>query len=336
MQLTKCWAAQIDDYVIDLAWSGDSNLLAAASAAGPIALFAGDDGSRRGELPGHPAGTNAIAWRPGTALLASAGQEGAVKFWDAAAAQHLASANLGPGGVEHIGWRPAGGPARLAALSGRTLVLLDADGAIRHRCAEAPKTLSALAWHPEGGAVATAHFGGVRIWDADDFIVQREFPYANGIQALAWSPEGRWLVSGNQDPSVHLWIPAEDMELQMSGYEGKVRHLAFDHTSRWLATAGGAAACVWDCAGPGPEGREPVMLEHDAPVSAAAFQHSHGLLATAAEDGAVMLWSPERKQPLRATVRLPSAATRLAWSADDRHLAIGSQQGLVYVLKSEG
>ena len=34
MQLTKHWAGQLDDYVIDLSWSPDGTLLAAASASG--------------------------------------------------------------------------------------------------------------------------------------------------------------------------------------------------------------------------------------------------------------------------------------------------------------
>jgi len=173
----------------------------------------------------------------------------------------------------------------------------------------------------------------VRFWDADDFLVQKEFPYANGIHALVWSPDGRWLVSGNQDPSVHLWLPEQDQELHMSGYEGKVKFLSFDHTSRWLATSGGRDACVWDCSGAGPEGREPAMLPHEAPVCAVRFQNAHGLLATGAADGSVQLWGPERRQPLRATVRMPSPATRLAWSPDDKQLAIGTERGAVYVLK---
>ena len=77
------------------------------------------------------------------------------------------------------------------------------------------------------------------------------------------------------------------------------------------------------------------MLPHDAPVCAVAFQNSHGLLATAAQDGVVMLWSPERQNPLRATVKMPAAATKLVWSPDDRLLAIGSEKGAVYVLKAE-
>jgi WD40 repeat protein len=367
VNLTKHWAATLDDYVIDLAWSPDGTLLAAASASGPVSLFARTDGARRHELPGHEPGTNCLAWQPvapsaqksestssnltSGLLLATGGQDGAVKFWDALAGQHTATASLGSAWVEHLAWRPRPAPVKpgaptpdspspssdfLVAAAGKDLSALSPDGTVRHRFKTAPKTLSALAWQPAGGCVAVSYFGGVCLWDADDFILQKEFPYANGIHALVWSPDSRWLVSGNQDPSVHLWIPAEDIELQMSGYESKVKELSFDHTSRWLATGGGKDCCVWDCTGAGPEGREPGMLPHDAKVCAVAFQPAHGLLATAAQDGTVQLWSPERQQPLRATVKLPAAATKLAWSPDDTFLAIGSAQGLVYVLKCEG
>jgi WD40 repeat protein len=178
-----------------------------------------------------------------------------------------------------------------------------------------------------------AYFGGVRLVDPDAPAVSREFTYANGIHALAWSPDGRWLVSGNQDPSVHLWIPDRDEELHMSGFEGKVRYLSFDFTSRWLATGGGRDASVWDCSGTGPEGREPAMLPHEAPVCALSFQRAHGILASGSKDGAVHLWSPERSQPLRATLRLPAPAAKFAWSHDDRFLAIGTEQGHVFVLR---
>jgi WD40 repeat protein len=372
MQLTKHWAAALDDYAIDLAWSPDGAQLAAASAAGPVSLFSAADGTKRHELPGHANGTNCLAWqptpgtrnpelrtpnpepgtpnpepgtpnpepgtqnpKPGTpSLLATGGQDGAVKFWDAAAGQHTATAELGNTWVEHLAWSSAGvAPALLSAAAGKSLFAVNPDGSLRHTFKDAPKTITALAAAPGGGCIAAAYFGGVALWDTDDFLLQKEFPYANGIHALVWSPDSRWLVSGNQDPSVHLWIPENDIELHMSGYEGKVKHLSFDHTSRWLATSGGRDACIWDCTGDGPEGREPAMLPHDAPVCAVAFQHAHGLLATASADGAVQLWSPEREQPLRATVRMPKPATKLAWSPDDTQLAIGSETGAIYVLR---
>lgn len=332
MLLAKHWAAQLDDYVIDLAWSPDGTRLAAASASGPISLFRAEDGVRV-DLPGHDGGTNALAWEPAAGragLLASGGQDGAVRLWDAATAQHTATAKLGNGWVEQVRWGPV-----LVAACGRKLAVLGSDGSLRRAFADAPKTISALAIGPaaSGSLIADGHFGGVRLLDAGTGLVAKEFPYGNGIHALVWSPDGKWLVSGNQDPSVHLWIPAENAELQMSGYEAKVKHLSFDRTSRWLATSGGRDACVWDCSGPGPEGREPSMLPHDAPLTAVAFQNAHGILATASQDGAVQLWSPERQQPVRAAAKTPAASSRLAWSPDDTLLAIGSEQGAVYVLR---
>lgn len=385
MNLSKHWAALLDDYVIDLAWSPDGVLLAAASASGEVSIFRpaavseltksdGADETKLHELPGHEDGANCIAWAPsrtgGAPVLASGGQDGKVKFWDALNGQHTATAELGGAWVDHLAWRPvradeAGGPGGrkaeagegggsgasgilasgplvsgpfsssvplLAAAAGRDLVFLNADGSVRHRCKPAAKTVSAIAWQPAGGALAAAHFGGVQLWDADDFVLQKEYPYNNGIHALVWSPDNRWLVSGNQDTSVHLWMPESGVELHMSGYASKVSALSFDRGSQWLATSGGTEACVWNCSGPGPEGREPDQLQHPAKVCALAFQHAHGLLASASEDGSVMLWSLDRNRPLRATIKMPAAATKLAWSPDDRFLAIGSEKGAVYVL----
>jgi WD40 repeat protein len=345
MNLTKHWAAQLDDYVIDLAWSPDGRQLAAASASGPLAVFAAHDGQRR-DLPGHEDGSNCLAWQPGSSsVFASGGQDGTVKFWDAAAGQHLRTSALGQAWVEQLAWRPA--PAAdapvgdsnprmlLAAAAGRSVHFLAADGTVVHTTKTAPKTLSALAWQPAGGCLAAAYFGGVCLWDADDFVPQKEMAYGNGIHALIWSPDNRWLVSGNQDPSVHLWLPEQDQEFHMSGYEGKVKELSFDPSGRWLATGGGRDCCVWDCTGTGPEGREPVMLPHEATVCAVAFQRAHRLLATASEDGVLQLWSVDRQQPLRATVRMPATATRLAWSPDDSQLAVGSEKGIIYVLRCQ-
>ena len=64
MNLTKHWAAVLDDYVIDLAWSPDGTQLAAAAASGPVSIFQSLNGARLHELPGHDNGTNCLAWRP--------------------------------------------------------------------------------------------------------------------------------------------------------------------------------------------------------------------------------------------------------------------------------
>lgn len=359
MQFAKHWAASLDDYAIDLAWSPDGSLLAAASAAGGVTLYDAATGAVRQVLAGHADGTNALAWLPATSqpsapspqlLLATGGQDGCVRIWDAAAGRQTAETKLGNAWVEHLAWQASSSqPSALSsqllfAAAGRKLVALKADGTLVHSFPDAPKTISALAASPalnsqpsapSAPSVAAACFGHVVIWDATAFTAQKEFPYGNAIYALVWSPDGRWLVAGCHDNAVHLWVPAEaDMELHMSGYETRLKELSFSQDSKWLATGGGRDACVWDCTGAGPEGREPLLLPHNARVCAVAFQHAHGLLAAGAANGEFTLWAPSRKNPMVAEVKMPSAATKFAWRGDDSLLAVGTEKGQVFVFKT--
>lgn len=334
MELLKHWAASLDDYVIDLAWSPGDDFLAVASAAGPVVVFGGTDGATRASFEGHDGGTNVLAWAK--AGFVSGGQDGRVVWRDIHANQESHAVKFERAWVEHLAWRPdnspaVGRPGLLAAAAGRQLKLLRPDATVHHEFPIAPKTISSLAWSPSGHLLAVAYFGGVCLWDTDHLVAFKEFGYSNSIHKLAWSGDGRWLVSGNQDPSVHLWIPESGFEFHMSGYAGKVEAVAFDHTGRWLATSGGTEGCIWDCQGSGPEGREPVMIPHEARLCAVAFQNTHGLLATGSEDGMVRLWSPEREKPLRATIKIPSKVTRIAWSHNDAFLTVGAASGVVYV-----
>ena len=269
-----------------------------------------------------------------------------MRFWDATAGKQTAEVKLGTAWVEHLAWQTIqrtedGGQKTdtlLFAAAGRKLVALRSDGTIAHQFPDAPKTISALApssvLRPLSSAVAAACFGHVVVWDATTFTAQKEFPYGNAIYALTWSPDGRWLVAGCHDNAVHLWVPAEDLELHMSGYETRLKELSFSQDSKWLATGGGRDACVWDCTGAGPEGREPLLLPHNARVCALAFQHTHGLLAAGATNGEFTLWSPSRKNPLVAEVKMPSAPTKFVWRGDDTLLAVGTEQGQVFVFSS--
>ena len=350
MNFAKHWAATLDDYAIDLAWSPDGSLLAAASAAGGVTLHEAATGAVKHALPGHADGANALAWSPDGGVLATGGQDGCVRLWDVSSGKQTAEVKLGNAWVEHLAWQvgrvipnaPTSEPERrikdnppyLFAAAGKKLIALKSDGTIAHTFPDAPKTISALAFRPDGTACAAACFGHVAVWDAATFAAQKEFPYGNAIYALVWSPDSRWLVAGCHDNAVHLWVPAEDLELHMSGYETRLKELSFSHDSKWLATGGGKDVCVWDCAGAGPEGREPLQLPQTARTTAVAFQRSHSLLATGDGGGVFTLWAPARKNPMVAEVKMPSAATKFAWTADDSLLAVGTEQGVVYVFKT--
>ncbi len=338
MNFAKHWAATLDDYAIDLAWSPDGSLLAVASAAGGVTLYEATTGAVKHSLAGHENGANALAWGS-DGLLATGGQDGCVRIWQANFGQQTAKVKLGNAWVEHLAWSPLHSSAPLFAAAGRKLMAISPDGVPAHTFPDAPKTISALAIRAStlnlqpSTLLAAACFGHVAVWDTTTFGLQKEFPYGNAIYALTWSPDGRWLVAGCHDNAVHLWVPAEDIELHMSGYETRLKELSFSHDSKWLATGGGKDVCVWDCAVAGPEGREPLQLPQTARTTAIAFQNQHSLLATGDASGTFTLWSPTRKNPMIAEVRMPSAATKFAWRHDDSLLAVGTEKGILYVFK---
>ncbi|HVV88008.1 MAG TPA: WD40 repeat domain-containing serine/threonine-protein kinase, partial [Kofleriaceae bacterium] len=113
-----------------LAARGDGNLVAAATAAGPIALFDGA-GVAGPILAGHPGGTDAVAFSPDGALLASGGEDRVVRVWNVATPLR-AAVELGPidDDTRHVLFTP----------DGATLLAAGDDGKIR-------------AWAVRGGAV---------------------------------------------------------------------------------------------------------------------------------------------------------------------------------------
>ena len=121
----------------------------------------------------------------------------------------------------------------------------------------------------------------------------------------------------------------------MAGYPTKVRELAWDATSRYLATGGGPTACVWDFAGKGPAGSIPIQLEaHEDNITCLSYQHQGALLASGGEEGLVALWNPSKQQGALALAKQTSPVSQLAWSADDQRLAVGTAAGgvLLYSL----
>ena len=329
-RLRPVWRATVADHVIGLAWSGES--LAAAAVSGPVTVF--DAAGRVAHaLAGHGFGTTAVQWQPGGTLLATAGQDGRVKLW--AGGTEVASLDGGAQWVERLAWHPDG--TRLATTAGKKVRLWSAAGELLREYAGHAATVHDLAWQPGTGHLAAAAYGGVSLYDGVQPGAVRTFAWKGSPLVLAWSPDGKMLAHGNQDATVHFWFAAAGTPLHMTGFPAKVRELSWDATGRHLATGGGAAVCVWDCAGKGPEGRTPLMLLEDdaeAPVTAVQWQRRGPLLASAYANGDLHLWQPAAKSPLAGRDKVgPDKAVSLAWSPDDRRVAVGTATGEVAVYR---
>ena len=339
----EVWWAEAADHVIALAWSPDQSRLAVAAASGEIAILDAAEGGVAGRLAGHSGGTLALGWQPCGSLLATAGQDCCARVWHADTGQCVAEFGPGARWVEHVAWAPNG--KTLAAAGGKSVGLWTAQGDLRQRFDGHESTITALAWSPEGASLATACYGAARLLRPDDPAPPARLPCETSLIALAWSPDGRFLAAGTQDRAIHLWqMPrrrarAEDGDLEMSGYPLKVKQLAWDRHSRYLATGGGSEITVWDFSGRGPSGSRPKVLQgHGARLTTLTYQSRGALLASGDTEGRVLVWNLACRPPTRApqptnSATVDSEITQLAWSPKERYLAVGTHHGTVSLWK---
>lgn len=326
--LDAVWRIIIDDYVIDAEWSPDGSLLAAAAVSGPVACLNTENGELAWNVHAHGFGTTEVAWHPGLEMLTSAGQDGTVRHWDPADGTEIATLVGGDIWVEHVAWSPNG--KILASSAGKQLRLWDPAGSLIRTFDRHQSTISDIAWAPEGGDIVTGSYGALQFWNVSSEKPVRTLEWQGSILTIAWSPDGRYIATGEQDSTVHFWTVKTGKDLQMWGFPTKVRELAWDVSGKYLATGGGPTVAVWNCAGRGPEGRKPILLDaHEEVLTALAFHPGMTLLASADEAGHLALWQPDvSNEPLDHLV-VDGAISVLQWSPDGRSLIVATETGSI-------
>jgi WD40 repeat protein len=153
---------------------------------------------------------------------------------------------------------------------------------------------------------------------------------------VVFSPDGRFLVTSMQEPTLHGWRLADGQHMRMSGYPGRVRSMDFTADGAWLATSGAREMILWPFqAKDGPMGREPRMLAPgpgDTRVSAVACHPKHEVVAAGYGDGMVVLVRLDDSATILVQRPAGAAVTALAWHADGKALALGTEDGQAGVL----
>jgi WD40 repeat protein len=195
---------------------------------------------------------------------------------------------------------------------------------------EAPSTVGGLAFLPKGFRLAVAHYNGATLWFPNAPQAAPEMLEWKGSHLGATvSPDGRFLVTTMQEPMLHGWRLADRKHMRMSGYSARVTSLSWTAGGRWLATSGAPQLILWPFqAKDGPMGKEPrVLAPSQHRVAVVASHPKQDFVAAGYADGMVLLVRIEDGTGILAKNSGDAPVSALAWSADGRLLAFGTENG---------
>jgi WD40 repeat protein len=233
--------------------------------------------------------------------------------------------------IDHVALGPDGA---LAWSVGRSAFVRTKKG---ERRLDLPSSVGGLAFAPKGLRLAVAHYNGATLWFPNAPEAKPELLAWKGSHlGVVFSPDGRFLVTSMQEPTLHGWRLADGQHMRMSGYPGRVRSMDFTADGAWLATSGAQEMILWPFqAKDGPMGREPRMLAPgpgNTRVSAVACHPRHEVVAAGYGDGMVVLIRLDDSATILVQRPAGAAVTALAWHADGKALAFGTEDGQAGVL----
>jgi WD40 repeat protein len=186
------------------------------------------------------------------------GKAGNVQIWDWKAGKLLAGPIPTPGEPRGLAFRPDGRTLAVVCADYRVLLIDPGRGTITHTLDSGIRTHP---WHPNQ-------------W------------WSNG--EARFSSDGRFLVTWEMSPHVHVWDPDRGRLLHTLPHPQRVRHVSFHPTTPTLLATSGwdNIVRIWDLA----TGKLLIQLEHPREVIRLRFSPDGSRLLTGCDDGRLRVW----------------------------------------------
>ncbi|XP_042298534.1 notchless protein homolog 1 [Sceloporus undulatus] len=327
-------------WVLSISWSPDGKKLASGCKNSQIFLWDPKTGSQVGRvLVGHSKWITSLCWEPlhlnpECRYLASSSKDGSVRVWDTVSGRCDLILTSHTQSVTCVKW---GGDGLLySASQDRTIKVWRAqDGAMIQELNVLIDKFSRVVLH-EISPRSPSRFGGT--------VSKRTRNIANGVQeALPYlmvaeikekalqrynqvrgqGPER--LVSGSDDFTLFLWVPAEDKKPleRMTGHQALINQVLFSPDTRIIASASfDKSVKLWD----GKTGKYLASLRgHVSAVYQIAWSADSRLLVSGSSDSTLKVWDAKTR---KLAVDLPGHADEVYavdWSPDGQRVASGGK-----------
>jgi WD40 repeat protein len=261
--------------------------------------------------------------------IVTGGDDGKVLATDASGASTVISTDPKHRWIDHVAIGPAGA---IAWSAGKTAFVRSGKG--EEHALDVPSTVGALAFLPKGFRLAIAHYGGATLWFPSAKAEPERLAWKGSHLAATVSPDGRFLVTGMQEPSLHGWRLVDRKDMRMQGYSARVRSLDWSADGKWLASSGSTQVVLWPFQSKdGPMGKTPQLLAPaEQHVELVACHPKQAVVAAGYADGLILLVRIDDGAEVLARKPGDAPITALAWSADGKLLAFGTENGSAGVI----
>jgi hypothetical protein len=281
--------------------------------------------TREGEQKKTPVHDGAILCSAADAgRIITGGDDGKVVITAADGSTNVLASDAKRRWIDHVA---TGANGAVAWSAGKQAFVRGRRGA--ERTLEVPSTVGGLAFAPKGFRIAIAHYNGATLWFPDTESDPDKLEWKGSHLAVIMSPDGRFLVTAMQEPTLHGWRISDRKDMRMSGYETRVRSLAWTAGGKWLATSGSNQLILWPFqTRDGPMGKEPRILASAAAQAEVVVCHPReDIVAVGYADGLVLLVRVEDGAEILARKPDDAPVSALAWSGSGDMLAVGTETG---------
>lgn len=298
-------------FVLAVAYSPKSSLVASGSADHTIRLWDPDTGRELGSLEGHTSGVTSLAISPDGKYLASGSDDRTVRLWDLEQRRPLGTMTGHKAKVWSVAFHPNQPFLASASEDGSARIWDVQSLSERQRLLGHKHAIGSVTFSRDGRLLATGSADRTaRIWDTSNWRMLRQLEVKSPVFSVAFSATGESLATGSQDRMVRLWeVAAGRLNTTLKGHTDAVLSVAFSPDGRLLASGGyDNLLRLWDVS----TRREVTAFRgHDGGINSLAWSAGGGRLATGSDDRTVRVWraaTRKRNDLLRGHTRPVLAA----------------------------